>query len=133
MLKTIVRVTYDAYMINTLMYYKLLLVIFFMKKGIFYIPRLKQTYTIIVMYKKIARYKKIPVSIYIYIYNFILFLGGHKTVKFNCNYSLFGGRESHCLWWVGIVKYEGSLHVFLFSYSWSFIIVQNVDLYKILF
>lgn len=67
MLKTIVRVRYDAHMINTLMYYKLLLVIFFMKKGIFYIPRLKQTYTIIVMYKKIARYKKIPVSIYIYI------------------------------------------------------------------
>lgn len=67
MLKTIVRVRYDAYVINTLMYYKLLLVIFFMKKGIFYISRLKQTYTIIVMYKKIARYKKIPVSIYIYI------------------------------------------------------------------
>lgn len=67
MLITIVRVRYDAHMINTLMYYKLLLVIFFMKKGIFYIPRLKQTYTIIVMYKKIARYKKIPVSIYIYI------------------------------------------------------------------
>lgn len=35
MLKTIVRVRYDAYMINTLMYYKLLLVIFFYEKRYF--------------------------------------------------------------------------------------------------
>lgn len=133
MLKTIVRVRYDAYMINTLMYYKLLLVIFFYEKKVFFIypdwskPTRSSSCT-----KKLLAIKKFQ-WVYIYIYNFILFLGGHKTVKFNCNYSLFGGRESHCLWWFGIVKYEGSLHVFLFSYSWSFIIVQNVDLYKILF